>query len=260
MQFFKVFIVLAVVCTSYANVDNNIKLLKMLTSNPQTGGIHKMLTNNPSATRQDISVDELFETAWGFKNRILEIEELQITIADMVKNSSVHALTTYESDIRYIIELEEPVRQQLNNAIGINSCIANLQNLLSSYTTFGGYGAANCVRAYDEQLEFEIIRTNDVVHLYNEIVLEMLMITMRSFSNENIFTHKMEIIDRFNTQFEKYITQLEFMAPQVQSLKERTFETIIGLNSDMDLCLSGIQTTLINSYDSLLQLLQFCLN
>jgi len=241
--------------------DTTITTITPVTPTPTTtsSSSSSSSTTTSSSTNQ-INIDQVFNTAWTFKHRISELSEIQLTLTYILENSSHEALAEFEKEVNQILAIEQPIRQQLNAIPLNNSCVFSLLFLLDSITEFTGYQASNCIKIYDQVVTEEVTKVQDIVSLYNEIYIEVLQLTIKAFTDRNIFTQQNDIINRFESDYERYISNLEAIKPQIDDIKLRTYAKINEFTQDMKNCMANLQNNVEIQYEMIVQQIQICLD
>lgn len=230
-------------------------------------GLIASLGAAPIRKSSDLSVDELFQTAWEFQNKLNprqedidnDVTEFRTSVSNVLKTTSKSALSEVEENAKTILELESPVRMAVS-ALPVGDCSNNLNDLLSSITTFTGFQSSNCVALYDAAVDDEIQQAQDLISVYDGIFTELQQLVIKAFVGKNQFNEQAEIVSRFELEYERRVAAWEKIKPDVEHFIDTLSDKIDDFNGGMNGCMHNIQESVVGAYSMISTRVQTCID
>ena len=220
----------------------------------------------PISETSDISVDNLFETAWEFQSKLNprqedidnDVTQFRNSVSNVLKKSSKNALKEVEENAMKILELENPFRSAIND-LKIGECSNDLKKLLSGITGFTGYKSSNCVKMYDFSVDIQVSQAQDLISVYDGIFTELQQLVVKAFVGKNQFSQQAAIIQRFEEEYQTRVAAWEEIKPDVELFIENLMGKIDGFNEIMHECMVEIQNTVVPSYELINEDIETCI-
>jgi hypothetical protein len=219
-----------------------------------------------SQTSSAIEVNDLFDTAWKFQDKLNprqsdidnDVTEFRNSVSNVLKTTSKNALKEVEDNAKRILDLENPVRTSIDG-LKVGDCSSDLKKLLNGITGFTGYKSSNCVKLYDYSVDVEVQQAQDLISVYDGIFTELQQLVVKSFVGKNQFNQQAEIIERFEQEYEKRVAAWEAIKPDVELFIENLSGNIEAFNDVMHECMVEIQQTVLPSYELLKEDIETCI-
>lgn len=221
----------------------------------------------PIRNVSEMSVDELFEVAWEYQNKLSptqqdidnEVTDFRTSLSRVLKQTSKDALEEVEENAKVILELEKPVRSAVSE-LKEGDCSANLASLLSALTEFTGYESSNCVKRYDKSVTGEVRAAQDVINSYDGIFTELQQLVVQAFIGRNQFNDQTEIIEAFEVEFDKRAEAWDKIKPEVENFID-DLNNGIGKSSElMESCMKEIRDDVSAAYNRISGRVQSCID
>lgn len=230
--------------------------------------VHFFVTQGaPIGKSGDIGIDELFEVAWEFHNKLKprqegldnDVIELRTSISKVLRETSKDALEEVEDNARQILELEKPVKEAVSN-LKLGDCSNNLKVLLNGITEFTGFQSSNCVKRYNEEINKEIKRAQDLIANYDGAFTDFQQLVTEAFVGNNKFTEQAKIIEQLEREFEKSLKAWELIKPETEKLVENLNNDIEDITIELKLCMKDIQEATSTAYNFISSRIQTCVD
>lgn len=220
----------------------------------------------PIRSASQISVDELFEMAWEYQNKLNpkqtdiddEKAEFRNSLSTVLKRTSKEALEKVETNTRNILELEEPVRSAVS-ALKEGDCSTNLATLLSALTEFTGYESSICVLYYDKSVMEEVRAAQYVINSYDGVFAELQQLVVQAFINKNQFSDQNSIVETFEMEYQKRANAWDNVKPEVEGFIDGLSSGIGKSNEEMGACMKKIRDDVSAAYTRMFGRVQMCI-
>jgi hypothetical protein len=209
------------------------------------------LINNPT---------QLFVTANDYQQRVTLLQEdivntivsLRGQLSAVLKSSSNETLSSIQSNIETVFEMDAPVRYlifvQHNTS---TSCIFNLRAKLNTETEFSGFQSGICLARYDRNVTSLLNEAYEKLSEYEGLISIVQMIVINAFSNRNIWTETDEIqsnfIDTYNTEYSAWQTSKAGITAFITTLEQN----IAQHNAILKSCFDAVQEGLVPIYEDI---------
>lgn len=221
----------------------------------------------PIRKSQVISIDELFEVAWEYHDKLTpkqekidsDVFEFRTSISNVLKVTSKDALMEVEENAKMILELEKPVKEAVNT-LKIGDCSNNLKTLLTGITEFTGYQSSNCVKFYDNELNDRIEKAQQFISDYDGVFTEFQQIVIQAFIGKNKFSQPAEIIEQIESDYEKSSNAWETIKPKSEVFMDALNKDIGDINVELKQCMKDIQEATSSAYDFVSSRVQTCVD
>jgi hypothetical protein len=210
----------------------------------------------PVKKSRDLSVDELFEAAWEFQERLnpqqegidADVTQYRTSVSRVLRMTSKDALTEVEENTKEILELEKPIRAEVDELV-VGSCSSSLKQLLSGITEFTGYESSNCVKTYGRGVNQEVKEAQNLISLYDGMFTELQQLVVDAFIGRNQFIQQAEIVETFENEFERRLNAWEEIKPNVEAFVESLGDKISDISNLMSTCMKQVRENVVIAYE-----------
>jgi len=188
-----------------------------------------LLVTFVSLSSQQTNIDGVFEAAAEFQTEVSNLKRLRVSLSEIMNNATMTALSAFEGEIEKILMNETEVNDELYEKLNLdpsNYCIQSLITLLHLMTELGGYPTTNCMRTYSREVEYKLDEIQSSLNHYAEMHNELSQLSLRPFTEYNVFTNRIQILDRFANQYNNYISRVEDLRCELNELKNLFKESI----------------------------------
>lgn len=221
----------------------------------------------PIRKSEEVSIEELFKTAWEFQNKLIprqegidnDVTELRTSVSKVLKSTSSEALKEVEDNAKKVLLLEQPVRSSING-LKAGDCATNLKSLLNGITEFTGFESSNCVKFYDNSVDAEVRTAQEMITNYDGIFTELQQLVVKAFVGKNQFSQQAEIIDAFEDEYERRVEEWERIKPNVEEFIDTLGDTIGQINNAMGFCMKDVQDTVSVAYNFISTRVETCID
>lgn len=211
------------------------------------------------------SVDNLFSTSWDMQRRLsprqqmvdYEITHLRESLTDVLEVRTTSAFEEVENNTRQVIELERPYRVILTS-LPENSCTLNLLSQLSLQTDFSGFRSALCVRTYDQTSDVIVQEAQEFIAMYEGIFVRLQKVVVESYTRYNAFSEQTEIVDRFNTEYNRRIADWEAVRPQAEDFEVNLNNSLEDTHATLEGCMQNVRDTTVDRYEAIIAQIDAC--
>lgn len=221
----------------------------------------------PIGKSNQLSVDELFEIAWEYQNKLNprqqdidnEVTEFRTSLSRVLKVTSKEALEEVEENSKIILELEKPVRSAVSE-LKEGDCSKNLNNLLTATTEFTGYESSVCVKYYDKSVIAEVREAQDLISAYDGIFTELQQLVVQAFVGRNQFNQQEEIVEAFEVEYDRRIEAWEEIKPDIDNFIDDLTNDVEKSNEELKVCMKAIQDDVLLAYNRMSDRIQTCID
>ena len=227
---------------------------------------HFFVTHSaPIITSGDI--DELFEIAWEFHNKLnprqeeinSDVFEFRLSVSKAIKNTSKDSLLEVEENAKKILEMEKPVMEAVDT-LKLGDCASNLKTLLTGITDFTGFQSSNCIKQYDAELNKEIQWAQQLIADYDGVFTNFQQLVVQAFIGRNEFIEQEQIIEKIGKEYEKSLDAWQSIRLETENFVKTLNDNIEIVTFELKLCMLEIQDATSAAYEFVTSGVQTCVD